>query len=419
MLAKLIYSLGIYTLGLGIRTGAIFSSKAKRWVKGRKKIFDRIELALEKVQKEKGHRKMAWFHCASLGEFEQGRPVIEKFRRQYPDYLIFLTFFSPSGYEVRCAYTGADLVFYLPLDTPLRAKRFVELVKPDVAFFVKYEFWFNYLDELQKQQIPLFLVSGNFRANQLFFKWYGEWPRRLLAGFSVIFVQNENSRELLEFLNIRNVIISGDTRFDRVADIAGNAHVFPLIRDFSTGKRTIIAGSTWPADEELLLRYIAENHNVNLIIAPHQIDELHVISIVSKSNGTAVRLSVANPSSITMYRILIIDTIGILPHLYQYGTVAYVGGGFGVGIHNILEAATFGLPVIFGPNYQKFNEATDLVMLKGAFPVESYKELKDKISQLLGHSSQYRAAASVCRNYVEHKRGATEIVLGNIGQFIA
>ena len=419
MISQILYSLGIYFYGSGIRIGAIFNSKAKRWVKGRKRIFERISIAIEKVQEEKGNRKMAWFHCASLGEFEQGRPVIEAFRKQHPDYFIFLTFFSPSGYEVRNAYTGADFVYYLPLDTPHRAARFVSIVKPDIAFFVKYEFWFNYLEELQKQQIPVFLLSANFRTNQLFFKWYGGWPRKLLAAFSTIFVQSENSKELLEFLNINNVVVSGDTRFDRVSAIAGNAQHFPLVRDFASGQKVIIAGSTWPSDESILLQYVTENQEVKIIMAPHQTDEPHIASILSKSNGAAVRLSTANPSSITMFRILVIDTVGILPHLYQYGTVAYIGGGFGVGIHNILEAATFGLPVFFGPNYHKFNEASDLVKLKGAFPIDNYQKFSEKITLLLTRPALLKASSEVCRKYVEDKRGATSIVLESIRQFVS
>jgi 3-deoxy-D-manno-octulosonic-acid transferase len=419
MISQILYSLGIYFYGLGIRIGAIFNTKARRWVKGRKRIFERIQLSIENAQKEKGDLKMAWFHCASLGEFEQGRPVIEAFKKQHSDYFIFLTFFSPSGYEVRNAYTGADFVYYLPLDTPHRSARFISVVKPDVAFFVKYEFWFNYLEVLQKQQIPVFLISSNFRTSQHFFKWYGNWPRKLLSGFSTIFVQNENSKELLEFLNIKNVIVSGDTRFDRVATIAEDAQDFPMIRNFASGQKVIIAGSTWPSDESILLQYVAENREAKIIMAPHQTDEAHITSILTKSKGTAVRLSAANPSSVTMFNILVIDSVGILPHLYQYGTVAYVGGGFGVGIHNILEAATFGLPVFFGPNYHKFNEASDLVILHGAFPIENFQKFNEKATLLLTHPAQLKAASAVCRKYVEDKRGATAIVLDNIRHFVS
>ena len=418
-MTRFLYSIGIYFYGLGIRTGAIFNTKARLWVKGRKRIFERIRIAIEKAQKENGERKMAWFHCASLGEFEQGRPVIEAFRKQHPDYFIFLSFFSPSGYEVRNAYSGADFVFYLPLDTPVRASRFINIVKPDVAFFIKYEFWFNYLDTLQKQQIPAFLVSANFRTSQLFFKWYGEWPRKLLAGFALIFVQNENSKELLDFLNIRNVIVSGDTRFDRVSAIAVNTRDFPLIRAFASGNKVIVAGSSWPSDESLLLQYLSDNPDVKIIMAPHQTDEAHIASIIAKSNGTAARLSAINPSTITMYRVLVIDSVGILPYLYQYGTVAYVGGGFGAGIHNILEAAAFGLPIFFGPNFHKFNEASDLVSLHGAFAIDNYESMRDKMSVILNHPSHLNAASHICRKYVEDKRGATAIVLNNISQFIA
>jgi len=418
MLARILYSIGIYFFGLGIRIGSLFNAKARRWVKGRKRIFDRIEISIDEATKSQGAHKMAWFHCASLGEFEQGRPVMQAFRQEHPDYFIFLTFFSPSGYEVRNAYTGADFIYYLPLDTPHRAAHFIALVKPDAAFFIKYEFWFNYLNALQQQQIPVFLLSANFRTNQVFFKWYGGWPRKLLAGFATIFVQNENSRELLEFINIRNVIISGDTRFDRVAAIAENAREFPLIRAFAAGHKVIVAGSSWPSDENLLIQYLSENPDVKIIMAPHQTDEAHIISILTKANGLAVRFTMANPSSVTMFRILLIDTVGILPHLYQYGTVAYIGGGFGVGIHNILEAATFGLPVLFGPNYHKFNEASDLVLLKSAFPIENYQSLRDKITPLLTQPTRLSAASAISRKYVASKKGATGIVLNNIRQFI-
>lgn len=419
MLTQFLYSTGIYFYGLGIRTGAIFNSKARLWVKGRKRILERISLAMNEARNTGGERKLAWFHCASLGEFEQGRPVMEAFRQQHPEYNIFLTFFSPSGYEVRNAYTGADFIFYLPLDTPNRVSRFIEIVKPDVAFFIKYEFWFNYLSALQQQEIPVFLLSANFRPNQMFFKWYGEWPRKLLAGFSIIFVQNENSRELLEFINIGNVIVSGDTRFDRVTAIADNAKEFPLIRAFASGHQVVVAGSTWPFDENFLIQYLDTDPEVKIIMAPHQTDEAHILSIMSKANGKAVRLSEARPSSVTMYRMLLIDTIGILPHLYQYGTVAYIGGGFGVGIHNILEAATFGLPVFFGPNYHKFNEASDLVKLNGAFPIDSFGSLADKMKVLLAQPARLSKASAICKKYVADKKGATEVVLKNIEQFIA
>lgn len=415
-----IYSLLIVFYGFSIRVASVFNKKASLWVKGRQRYWPILDKIFAAPPFNLPGRKLAWFHCASLGEFEQGRPIIEAFKQQHPDYLILLTFYSPSGYEVRKAYTGADVVLYLPLDTKYNVQRFVDTINPDLVFYIKYEFWFNFLSYLQSKNIPTILVSAVFRPDQHFFKGYAEWPRKILKGFTTIFVQNEYSKELLAFIGIENVIANGDTRFDRVAAGAANPSAIDIAWAFSLNHKVIVAGSTWPADEDLIFKLIYQNkHKLRFIIAPHEISPSHIDSLMQRAGKTAVRFSKTNTDEVKNAEILIIDSIGMLSQLYQYGTLAYIGGGFGAGIHNILEASAFGLPVFMGPKYHKFNEAKELIELGGAFEVTKPDELIKKVNVLLNNKEELTHAISVCKTYVSNGCGATEIVLKHVNELIA
>jgi 3-deoxy-D-manno-octulosonic-acid transferase len=355
-----------------------------------------------------------WIHAASLGEFEQGRPLIESIKETHPQYKILLTFFSPSGYEVRKNYPLADIICYLPMDTPLNARRFTKMVKPKMAIFIKYEFWANYLYRLRKYNIPTFVVSAIFRKDQAFFRWYGTWYRSLLRNFDVIFVQDEKSADLLNKHGIENVIISGDTRFDRVAEIAEQAKEMPIIDSFTQNKQVLIAGSSWPKDEDLIIEYFNKTKGLKLIIAPHVISKEHIFNICSKLEKPFVRFSEADEKNVKDVDCLIIDAIGFLSSIYRYGDIAYIGGGFGVGIHNILEAAVYGMPVIFGPNYHRFREARQLVMQKGAFPITDYDSLKKQLDKFVCNENAIKKSGENARNYVKNNRGATNIILNRI-----
>lgn len=415
-----IYSFLIVFYGVSIRFASVFNKKAALWINGRQQYWTILDKIVAAPPFSLPGRRLAWFHCASLGEFEQGRPIIEAFKKQHPEYLILLTFYSPSGYEVRKAYSGADLILYLPLDTKSNVQRFVETIKPDIVFYVKYEFWFNFLSYLQSKKIPTFLVSAVFRPDQHFFKGYAEWPRKILQGFTKIFVQNENSKELLEFIGIKNVVVSGDTRFDRVIAVAAKPKAIEIAHAFSLNHKVIIAGSTWSADEDLIFKLIYQNkYKMRFIIAPHEISADHIDSLMQRAGKTAVRFSKTNTEEAKNAEILIIDSIGMLSQLYQYGTLAYIGGGFGVGIHNILEAAAFGLPVFMGPNYHKFNEAKELLELGGAFEVTKPGELIKKVNILLNNKEKLSHAKSVCKTYVLNGCGATEIILKRVNELIS
>jgi 3-deoxy-D-manno-octulosonic-acid transferase len=408
----IIYNIIINLYNLLIHISGIFNPKAKKWVQGRKGIFKRIA---KEVNPEKN---LAWFHCASLGEFEQGRPVIEAFKNIHPDYRIIVTFFSPSGFEVRKNYEGADHIYYLPIDTASNAKKFIELTRPKMAFFIKYEYWFNYILQLRKQQIPVFGVSSIFRPGQRFFRWYGSWQRRMLKRFTHFFVQDVNSKNLLIEAGINQVTVSGDTRFDRVYEIAGKAKAFPLIEKFKGNNRIFIAGSTWPPDETLIFDLIRKNpKNLKFIIAPHEVHKERINGIMKQLPAGSLRFSEINASNVEAAMVIVVDNIGILSHLYQYGDFAHIGGGFGVGIHNILEAATFGLPVIFGPNYQKFREARDLIGRRGAFAVSDKPEFSDVTEKIINDKEVFEQASRVCKVYVEEKRGASDIIMEFVDQY--
>jgi len=418
-----LYNLSIYFYYIIIYAASFFNKKAKLWLDGRKNIFERLTLTLSKREGNSENKseirnpksEIIWFHCASLGEFEQGRPLIEKFRIQNLEFRILVTFFSPSGYEIRKNYSGADFIFYLPLDTPANAKKFIKIVRPALAIFIKYEFWYNYLNELHKKNIPTYLVSAIFREEQHFFKWYNSFGKNTLKNFSHIFVQNQKSFQLLENIGIKNVTISGDTRFDRVSEIVRNKKSIPLIEKFKDGKQLIVAGSTWEADEQLISDFGFSISDLKLIIAPHEISESRINSITHQlNNSIIIKFSEANEENIKSATILIIDNIGMLSSLYQYADIAYIGGGFGSGIHNILEATAYGIPVLFGPKYQKFNEAVELIERGGAFSINNSEELKSKINLFLSDKFVIKIASEIAKNFVSGNEGATKKIINFI-----
>jgi 3-deoxy-D-manno-octulosonic-acid transferase len=404
-----IYNLFIRIYSLAVYLATPFHPKARLWVNGRKNLLLRIEEALHPED------RIIWFHAASLGEFEQGRPIMEEVKKKLPKYKILLTFFSPSGYEVRKNFAGADYIFYLPADTPRNAWRFVQTAEPEMAVFVKYEFWFNYIRFLYMRDIPLIYVSAIFRPGQFFFKSYGRWFRKILQQVRFFFVQNRESLELLQSINIQHATLSGDTRFDRVWTAAQSRKEFPLIRRFAGSHQVILAGSTWPADEEIMLQFMKGNKApFKYIIAPHEIHPKRIVAFIERSGLNCLRYSEATEEHVDKAQVLIIDSIGILLHLYQYAGIAYIGGGFGKNIHNILEAATFGVPVIFGPKYHKFQEAHDLLLAGGAFTIRNGGEFRESAHQLLDDPGKLKAASEACRNYVESKTGATEQIIKKI-----
>jgi 3-deoxy-D-manno-octulosonic-acid transferase len=406
------YTISIFLYSVAIHIASLFNSKAKLWVNGRKNIFQNISLALKNSDLRTPDSPLIWFHCASLGEFEQGRPLMEKIKSQQQEYKILLTFFSPSGYEIRKNYAGADYIFYLPIDSAKNAKKFIEIVNPKMVFFVKYEFWFNYLSVLKNKNIPLYLVSGIFRENQHFFKWYGGWFKKQLNCFTTFFLQNEASYELLKSNGFENCQIAGDTRFDRVFEVSKNIKSIPIIEQFKQGDAVFIAGSSWSEDEKIIAE--SKLNNFKLIIVPHEIDEKHIKTVIQQfSSLKTIRFSQANENNIKDSQVLIIDNIGMLSSIYQYGTVAYIGGGFGKGIHNILEAATFALPVIFGPNYQKFSEAIELIHLGGAFSIKDASEFQKTI-QLLDDKAVLQTASHIAKHYVQSRVGATDKIFASI-----
>lgn len=385
------------------------NQKAKLWLQGRKGIFNNLQ------QQLKENERRIWVHAASLGEFEQGRPIIEKIKSEHPEFKIFLTFFSPSGYEVRKNYTGADYIYYLPADTPANARNFVDLVRPEKVLFIKYEYWYNYLSVLKKRNIPVYLCSAIFRDNQLFFKWYGGWYRQMLSLFRHFFVQNDSSRELLASIGISNVTVAGDTRFDRVFAIASQVRENADVAAFVGNHKCLIAGSTWEPDEDLLSAYINQsNFPVKFIIAPHEIHESHIERLEKAIQKTTVRFSTWKQDQTIAANVLIIDNIGMLSSLYRYGNVAYIGGGFGKGIHNTLEAATFGLPVLFGPNYFKFQEAIDLINNGAAFSIEDVDELKTKLNALFENPVLLKDSGQKAADFVRHNIGATDKIMTSI-----
>lgn len=406
---RIIYNLSIALYTLFAILMSPFNLKARLWYGGRKGFFKKWK------DFDSGGRRVIWFHCASLGEFEQGRPVIEEIKRRDPGVFILLSFFSPSGYEIRKDYPLAGAVCYLPADNPSNARRFIRKFNPCAAVFIKNEFWRNYISELSKNKIPVYLVSAGFRPGQIFFRWYGGWFLRILRMFSHIFVQDESSVVLLDSAGICNVSVAGDTRFDRVYALAAERRSLAVVESFSEGCFTIVAGSTWPPDNALLSRFINETaHDVNLIIAPHEIDEEGIQTLAGQFRKPALRYSRAGGSDIKAFRILIIDNIGMLSSLYYYGDLAYIGGGFGVGIHNILEACTYGIPVIFGPNYRKSREARELSGLGGAFSIENFTQLLERLNEMLVNKEMLTTSGKIAKSYVQSGVGATIRIVDKI-----
>ncbi|MBW6534171.1 MAG: 3-deoxy-D-manno-octulosonic acid transferase [Mariniphaga sp.] len=405
-----LYQTGIFIYAISIKVASFFNAKARQFLSGRRNW--RKNLA-EKIET---NARYIWIHCASLGEFEQGRPLIEEIKKQFPEYRILLTFFSPSGYEIRKNYELADIVMYLPIDTRRNAKKFIQVVQPEKAFFIKYEYWHFYIDELKKRKIPLYIVSAIFRENQHFFKnnMLGKWYRNMLYKAKYFFVQNEKSAQLLQTIGINNFTVSGDTRFDRVAAIAKSAKEIPLVEKFKNNQPLLVAGSTWKPDEELLAAFINNHPKLKLVFAPHEVSETNMNKLEQLLKTTHIRFSKADKNDVARFQVLIIDSVGLLSSIYRYGNLAYIGGGFGVGIHNILEAATFGLPVIFGPKYENFKEAVDLKNLGGAFPVQNFNQLESTLNEFLADNSRLAEASVVCKNYVEKNIGATNLIIKKV-----
>lgn len=402
------YNFAINLYSFAAKMDSLFNKKVKKMLDGQQACFEILRSKIE------ANRRYLWFHAASLGEFEQGRPLMERIRQEHPEYGILLTFFSPSGYEVRKNYEGADVVCYLPFDKPKLVRQFMDLANPYMAFFIKYEFWKNYLDELHRRQVPTFSVSSIFRANQVFFKSYGKGYSQVLHNFDHLFVQNEVSKDLLQGIGVTNVTVAGDTRFDRVQQICQQAKELPLVESFKQGKLTFVAGSSWQPDEDLFIDYFNHHPEVKLIIAPHVIGEDHLQQIISKVEGKVVRYTQATLENVQDARCLLIDCFGLLSSIYRYGEIAYIGGGFGTGIHNTVEAAVYGVPVIFGPNHQRFMEAKDLIACGGAFSANDGNELNELLDKLLLDSDYLHDTGHKAGSYVSSRIGATDIILKHI-----
>jgi len=402
------YNIGIRIYWLVAWIISAWNKKADLWIKGRRNWQEGLQQAFAPDD------RVIWFHCASLGEFEQGRPVMEAIRSRFPDHKILLSFFSPSGYEKRKTYSGADYVMYLPLDTRKNAIRILSLLKPEMVIFIKYEFWYHFLRRLKSREVPVFLISGNFRRDQIFFKWYGGWYRRFLDCFTHIFVQKENSEQLLAQIGFTRVSVAGDTRFDRVRQVSENEYRNKALEVFAGGSDVIVAGSTWEKDEQILVEaFHSLPEKTRWIIAPHELSEAHLGQLKKRFPGSLLFTEMGEevPSGV---RVLIVNTIGHLSYLYRYGTLAYIGGGFGKGIHNILEAATYGQPVLFGPEYRNFVEAKELVSLGAAYPVEDSGQLLSTIHQQLGDRDLLKTSSDTASKYVTQRLGATSKILEDL-----
>lgn len=400
-----IYNILTHIVGQLLKIVALFNSKLKLFVNGRKKVFTILKQKIAKSD------KTIWVHCASLGEFEQGLPIIEQLKNIKPDHKIVVTFFSPSGYEVKKNSTVADVITYLPLDTRSNAKKFIDIVHPDIAIFIKYEFWPNYLNALQQQQIDTYLVSGIFRKEQSFFQWHGKWMQKSLQTFNHFFVQNAISKTLLNTIGFENVSITGDTRFDRVSEILDRDNTLSFIEQFKQDKITIVYGSSWEDDEAVYIDYINTSDNIKHIIAPHNIHTAHINRLVSKINKPTVLFSEMENNDLANYDVFIADTIGILTKIYSYADIAYVGGAFKTGLHNTLEPAVFGVPVIIGPKYDKFQEAIDLVEHKGIIVVNSREELNNTMKSFIENTTLRTTTGAINANYIKEQAGATQQIL--------
>lgn len=418
----MIYNIVIYFVLWGIAIASLFNEKVRKMWRGEREAFKILK------QKVDPNAKYIWFHAASLGEFEQGRPLMERIRKDYPQYKILLTFYSPSGYEVRKNYEGADIICYMPVDTRLNAIRFLRLVRPVMAFFIKYEFWSNFLHILKHRNIPTYSVSSIFREDQVFFKWYGRNYAGVLKCFTRFFVQNEESKRLLEGIGITAVDVVGDTRFDRVLQIKEAAKQLPICEAFRTGVassqsadvphhdfKVFVAGSSWPPDENIFIPFFNEHKDWRLLIAPHVIAEEHLKLILSLIKGKkVVRYTQTTPEEAAEADVLIIDCFGLLSSMYNYGDVAYIGGGFGVGIHNTLEAAVWNMPVIFGPNNKRFQEAQGLLKSGGGFEINTYEDFSGLMSSLMNDETFLKQAGDKAGTFVAHLAGATDKVLASV-----
>lgn len=410
----LVYNLAIRSYNLLIHLVSPFNKKANLWVNGRNNYFINLQ---NKLNKKTG--PIIWFHCASLGEFEQTRTLIERVKKEFPNYNIVLTFFSPSGYEIRKNYEKADFVFYLPIDTPFNARKFVRVVNPRLALFAKYEFWYHFLAELNQKKVPVISFSALFRPEQAFFKSYKGLFVTMLTKFNKIFVQNQVSLNLLTSVGINHAVVAGDTRFDRVKQICDNKKNFPLIEKFKGNKKLVIAGSTWPKDMVALLDLINDpSFDLKIIIAPHEIHETELTEMEKLIQKKSIRHSQLTESNASSFEVLLIDNIGMLSSLYQYGEFGYIGGAFGKGLHNILEAATFGMPIFFGPNHQKFKEAIDLIELGVGIPINSGSELIEKFKSLYQNEETRKAISLKSKTYVESNTGATDIIFNYCKKFL-
>ena len=405
-----LYNILIHFSGFLLKIVSLFSPKIKLFVTGRKFVFETLS------NKIKTSDRTIWFHAASLGEYEQGLPVIEKIKRKYPDHKIIVTFFSPSGFEVRKNNKIADVTVYLPLDSKSNAKKFLDIVHPEMVFFIKYEFWPNYLNELKKLEIKTYLISGIFRENQVFFKWYGGFYRNALQTFEYFFVQNESSKILLQSIGFKNVKVSGDTRFDRVVSILKQDNSLDFIEDFKNNKTTIVIGSSWSKDEEFLINYINNaDENIKFIIAPHNILQSTIVNLQSLIKKKSVLFSEKENKNLSDFAVFIIDTIGILTKIYSYADIAYVGGGFGnPGVHNILEPATFGIPIIIGPNFSHFAEAIALVHQEGCISISNQTELNEAFDNLLLNEDIRLEKGHICSTFVQMNKGATDIIITHL-----
>jgi 3-deoxy-D-manno-octulosonic-acid transferase len=410
----ILYNLSIHIVSFLFRIVSLFNVKAKAFVTGRKNLLKRLQLDLGDVT------SIIWIHSASLGEFEQGRPIIEKLKKQHPGHKILLTFFSPSGYEVQKNYPLADYIYYLPLDSPSNAKKFVSIVKPVVAIFIKYEFWYNYCQELKQNDIPIVSISSIFRPDQLFFKSYGEFYRRILFTFSHFFVQNDASVKLLNELNIMACTRAGDTRFDRVYQVVKDGGAIPVAEKFKGSQKLMVVGSCWEEDLDVLAPFINENYyQLKFIIAPHEITENFINTIETSLLVKSIRFSKATSlDNLEDYQVLIIDNIGMLSRLYRYGEFAFVGGAYGKGLHNILEAACYGVPIFFGnKNYEKYEEANELIMRGGAFEVSDYTDLRSKY-EMINLPENFMLACDVTKFYVEENLGATDKIMNYLNTIL-
>lgn len=405
---RLLYDLGIRLYYLGILAASLFNRKAGQWIRGRKGWRQELERGTD------AGSEYIWFHCSSLGEFEQGRSVLEAIRKEFPSKKILLTFFSPSGYEVRKNYPGADHIAYLPLDTHKNARHFLDTVNITLAYFVKYEFWFHFITELNSRKIPTYLISAIFRKEQVFFRSYGGWYRKMLHGFDCLFLQDPASGELLKQHRITHFRVSGDTRFDRVHEIARNATEISLVKEFAGSQPVLVAGSTWPRDEELLCSFINETDSEwKYILVPHEINPAHIQKLKEQISKQTLIYSEMQAEALPDASVLIIDAIGLLSSLYRYGQIAYIGGGFGKGIHNTLEAATFGLPVVFGPRFDRFREAKELIQSGAGHPVHDLASLRSTLKRFFDKPELLKTSGKAAADYVNTKIGATSDIVNS------